>query len=203
MTTPCYEIVTYKVKTQPEADTARSSAQSLLKHFPGFVDWITFSGVDNSAERADLVVWSSPEEAQAAAKAVETQPEFHSFRSSVSCMHHMGHYIPQAEQTPSLKIGCGVEIGRFRLKPGVNESEMRKAYHRMVEDHLALQPGWKSQHLASLGNGIFLDLAFADNQLSAETICASWQGQAVCDIFLALIEPQSMEFGSIRPKPQI
>jgi hypothetical protein len=53
MTTPCYEIVTYKVKKPQAADSARALAQSLLKHFPGFVDWIAFSGRDMADERVD------------------------------------------------------------------------------------------------------------------------------------------------------
>lgn len=91
----------------------------------------------------------------------------------------------------------GVEIGRFRLKQGIQENEMRQVYNRMVAGHLALQPGWKSQHLVKLKNGIFLDLAFADSILLAEAICASWHGQALCNDFLAMIEPESMEFGSL------
>ncbi|CAI1629112.1 hypothetical protein [Serratia plymuthica] len=197
MTTPCYEIVTYKVKNPQAADSARALAQSLLKHFPGFVDWIAFSGRDMADERVDLVVWNSAEDALAAAKAVGNQPEFSSFRSSVSDLHSMGHYAADTEQTPSMKTGHGIEIGRFRLKPGIHESDMRNVYNRMVENHLALQPGWKSQHLVSLGNGVFVDLAFADDRQHAEAICASWQGQAVCDAFLDMIEPESMEFGSL------
>ncbi|MGV8927982.1 MAG: hypothetical protein ACOH2G_20215 [Ewingella sp.] len=197
MTTPCYEIVTYQVKNQSEADAARSSAQRLLKHFPGFIDWIAWSGTDDSTKRVDLVIWNSHEDALTAAKAVELQPEFSSFRASVSCLQSMGHYAHQEKQTPVLIKGYGIEIGRFRLKQGVQESEMRKVYSRMVEGHLALQPGWKSQHLVSLNNGVFVDLAFADSQLYAEAICASWQGQAVCNDFLEMIKPESMEFGSL------
>lgn len=197
MTNTCYEIVTYKVKKQSEADAARSSAQCLLKYFPGFIDWIALSGTDDLTERVDLVIWNSYEDALTAAKAVAHQPEFSSFRASVSSLQSMGHYVPQEKQTPELIKGCGIEIGRFRLKKGVQESKMREIYSRMVEGHLSLQPGWKSQHLVSLNNGVFVDLAFADSQLCAEAICASWQGQALCNNFLEMIEPESMEFGSI------
>ncbi|MEQ9919080.1 hypothetical protein ABRQ01_20765 [Pectobacterium aroidearum] len=197
MATPCYEIVTYTVKTQQEADAARASAQRLLKHFPGFIDWIAFSGIDISAERVDLVVWNSLEAARAAAKAVESQPEFSCFRSSVSALHSMGHYTVQMADAPSVTSRGGIEIGRFRLKQGIQESDMRQAYNQMVERHLSLQPGWKSQHLVSLDNGVFIDLAFADSQPCAEAICASWQGQAVCNTFLEMIEPESIEFGSL------
>ncbi|MEQ9867510.1 hypothetical protein [Pectobacterium aroidearum] len=197
MATPCYEIVTYTVKTQQEADAARVSAQRLLKHFPGFIDWIAFSGIDISAERVDLVVWNSLEAARAAAKAVESQPEFSCFRSSVSALHSMGHYTVQMADAPPVTSRGGIEIGRFRLKQGIQESDMRQAYNQMVERHLSLQPGWKSQHLVSLDNGVFIDLAFADNQQYAEAICASWQGEILCDAFLAMIEPESIEFGSL------
>ncbi|SMB35470.1 conserved hypothetical protein [Serratia proteamaculans] len=197
MAIPCYEIVTYKVKNQHEADTARSSAQHLLKHFPGFIDWIALSGNDDSTKRVDLVIWNSHEDALTAAKAVELEPEFSSFRASVSCLQSMGHYTHQEQQTPSRIKGYGIEIGRFRLKQGINESEMRKVYSRMVDGHLALQPGWKKQYLVSLNNGVFVDLAFADSQQCAEAICASWHGQSVCDDFLEMIEPESMEFDSL------
>lgn len=192
MATPCYEIVTYTVKTQQEADAARASAQRLLKHFPGFIDWIAFSGIDISTERVDLVVWNSLDAAQAAAKAVESQPEFSCFRS-----HSMGHYTVHMADAPPATSRGGIEIGRFRLKQGIQESDMRQAYNQMVERHLSLQPGWKSQHLVSLDNGVFIDLAFADSQPCAEAICASWQGQAVCNAFLEMIEPESIEFGSL------
>lgn len=197
MTTTCYEIVTYKVENPQVADAARATAQQLLQHFPGFIGWMALSGGDNSAERADVVSWRSAQEAQAAAKAVGSQPEFASFRASVNALHSMGHFTAQTAQASSLNTGTGIEIGRFRLKPGVEESDMRNVYRQMVESHLALQPGWKSQHLVNLGDGVFVDLAFADNQASAKAICASWQGQAVCDAFLSLIEPISMEFGSL------
>lgn len=197
MTSPCYEIVTYQVKTQQEADTARASAQMLLRHFPGYIDWIALSGIDDFTKRADLVIWNSQEEALTAARAVESQPEFSSFRASVSFVQSMGHYSCREKQSMAFVASYGVEIGRFRLKPGGQESEMRRAYRRMVDAHLALQPGWKSQYLVSLDQGVFVDLAFADSPSSAEAICASWQGQAVCNDFMDLIEPESMEFGTL------
>ncbi|RZV02447.1 UNVERIFIED_ORG: hypothetical protein EOZ59_2425 [Serratia quinivorans] len=197
MTPLCYEIVTYQVKDSQVADTARDIAQRELKRFPGYIDWIAFSGMDVPCERVDLVVWRSHEEAQVAAKAVASLPEFLSFRSSVSHLDSMGHYVAPRVQTSVVRKGYGIEIGRFRLKPGVNESAMHAAYNAMIERHLAHQTGWKNQYLVSLGNGVFIDMAFADDQLCAEAICASWQGETVCEVFLAMIDPMSMEFGSL------
>ncbi|OYR13842.1 hypothetical protein [Brucella grignonensis] len=91
----------------------------------------------------------------------------------------------------------GIELGRFRLKAGVQEQAMRDAYTAMVSNHLSHQPGWQAQHLVKLADGTFVDLAFADNQTIATEICASWQGNVDCDAFLSLIDPVSMEFGTI------
>lgn len=91
----------------------------------------------------------------------------------------------------------GLELGRFRLKNGVNEADMHTAYELMIASHLSKQNGWCNQHLVKLGDGAFLDIAFALTEDHAKEICASWRNQPVCDAFLALIEPENMEFGTI------
>lgn len=197
MTTPYYEIVTYTVADASKADSARAAAQALLGSFPGFIHWTAFTGAGNADARVDLVAWRSLEEARLAANAVGNSPEFADFRSSVANLVDTEHYrLPQSAPHPIVSEN-GVEIGRFRLKPGVSEADMRRAHATMVERHLAMQTGWRRQHLIKLDDGVFLDLAFADARVRAETICASWSGQAECDAFLALIEPESMEFGAV------
>ncbi|PSJ51726.1 hypothetical protein [Pseudaminobacter soli (ex Li et al. 2025)] len=197
MTTPYYEIVTYTVADARNADTARDAARTRLGSFPGFIHWTAFTGAGNADARVDLVAWCSLEEARSAANAVGSSPEFADFRSSVTNLVSMEHYrLPQSAPHPIVSEN-GVEIGRFRLKPGVSEADMRRAHAAMVERHLAAQAGWRRQHLIKLDDGVFLDLAFADARDHAETICASWSGQADCDAFLALIDPESMEFGAV------
>ncbi|MBB1200219.1 hypothetical protein EGM70_07930 [Enterobacteriaceae bacterium 89] len=198
MGVPCYEIVTYKVRDQEKAESSRSEARSLLEQFPGFIDWIAFSGMGSSGERADLLIWRSLEEARVAAQAVEVLPEFLSFRTSVSSLHSMGHFLADVDATLSpTKSGCGIEMGRFRLRPGVEEGQMREVYQRMVTNCLANLPGWKKQHLVSLENGVYVDLVFAETQQSARAICDSWKEYAECDAFLKLIEAERIEFGSV------
>jgi hypothetical protein len=94
-------------------------------------------------------------------------------------------------------FGNGIEVGRFRLKPGVGEATMRSAYEAMVAVHLKVQPGWRRQLLVKLDDVTFLDLAYADDRAASERICAAWRGFAGCDAFLALIEPLDMSFGTI------
>lgn len=99
--------------------------------------------------------------------------------------------------TVFLAAGHGVEIGRFRLKPGVSEAELRAAHAAMIQQYSSRQAGWLQQYLVKLEGGVYLDVAFATSRESAEVICGNWQGQAVCDAFLALIEPESMQFGKL------
>lgn len=197
MTTPYYEIVTYTVSDTAKADSARATARALLASFSGFLHWSEFSGAEDDTARVDLVAWASKADAHAAAKAVGTSPEFAGFRASVANLVSMQHYrLPVAEPHPVVS-GSGIEIGRFRLKAGVSEAEMRNIHAKMVEHHLAHQPGWRRQHLVKLDGEVFVDLAFADSRGRAEGICAGWVGQADCDAFLVLIEPVSMEFGTV------
>jgi hypothetical protein len=49
----------------------------------------------------------------------------------------------------------------------------------------------------ALDGEVFVNLAFANSPGRAEGICAGWLGQAECDAFLALIEPVSVEFGTV------
>lgn len=92
---------------------------------------------------------------------------------------------------------AGVELGRFRLKAGISENDLQVAHRKMVRLHLSEQSGWHSQKLIKLTDNTFIDLVFADTIEHAQAICASWQGQPVCDAFLAMIDPISMEFGSV------
>lgn len=197
MTTPCFEIIVYKVAGTTTADLERTRAQNRVKSFPGFLSWTPFSGIETDVDRVDLVAWATLEDAQAAARRVGNNPEFAAFRHTVRNIETMGHYIAGATVPPAAISASGVELGRFRLKEGVREEDMRAAYTIMVSSHLRRQAGWCAQHLIKLKDGVFVDLALAENPQYAEEICSSWHGNADCEAFLALIEPISMEFGTI------
>ena len=197
MSIPYYEIVVYKINDAPTADKERNSAIKQISALPGFLSWVPFTGTNDADDRADLVAWASMDDALAAAKRVGTAPEFAAFRATLKQMVSIGHYTAPAKPRLPATSGKGIELGRFRLKSGASEQAMREAYAAMVSEHLSHQPGWQRQHLVKLADGTFVDLAFAENETTAAEICASWQGNADCDAFLALIEPISMEFGTI------
>lgn len=197
MTKRCIEIVTYHVHNAEEADRHRAAARRLAEALPGFGGWLPLSGGEALTARADIVVWESHEAAKAAAEIVAAGPDFAEFRASIRDFGAMGHYGAPAGGVASIQAGEGVEIGRFRLRKGIDEDTMRRAHAAMIAGHLSHQRGWRGQRLIRLQDGSFIDLAFADTQTTAETICNSWAGQPDCDAFLALIEPESMEFGSV------
>ncbi|MBC8716947.1 hypothetical protein [Ochrobactrum sp. Marseille-Q0166] len=196
MNAPYFEIVTYKVNDITSADKERARAREQISALPGFIAWMPFTGTTDADDRVDLVSWLTLDDAQAAAKLVGTAPEFAAFRATLKQMVSIGHY--KAMTPPQMaSSGNGLELGHFRLKSGADEQAMRDAYTAMVSNHLSLQAGWQAQHLVKLADGTFVDLAFADNQTTASEICANWHGNADCDAFLSLIEPVSMEFGTI------
>ncbi len=192
---PCYEIVTYSVTDPVQADTARAAARTLIATYPGFLSWTEFVGAREPARRTDLVAWRSEADAMTAARSVGEDPAFADFRASVERVQSIDHY--HATSRGSTAPGEGLELGRFRLKDGVEEGEMRNAYQRMIQNHLSRQPGWLRQGLVALGNGRFIDMAFAIDQGHAESICASWAADPDCEAFLALVEPEDMTFGTL------
>lgn len=197
MTRPYYEIVTYSVSDPEKADRARSDAMQRLKSFPGFISWTAFTGAGQAAMRTDLVAWTTLAEANSAAKAVETAPEFAGFRACVASVMSMQHYEASGDQVRVVASGNGFELGRFRLREYVSEDDMRHAHLEMVTRYLGQQPGWRGQYLLTFDDGTFADLAFADSRNRAEAICNTWNGQKDCEAFLALIEPIGIEFGSL------
>ncbi len=96
-----------------------------------------------------------------------------------------------------MKLANGFEIGRFHLKPGVTEAALLQAGRRMDREHLQCQAGFVAHHLVRLDDGLYLDLVFADTRADAERLCRSWQGQAHCEAFMALIDPVSIRFGVV------
>lgn len=197
MNTPYFESVTHKINEIASADKERENAHEQICALPGFISWVPFSGITDAGDRVDLVSWSTLDDALAAAKLVSTAPEFAAFRETLKEMVSIGHYEAQTEPQQPVTSGNGIELGRFRLKAGMDEQAMRDAYTAMVSNHLSHQPGWLAQHLVKLADGTFVDLAVADTQSTATEICASWQGNTHCDAFLSLIDPISMEFGTI------
>ena len=190
------EVVVYGVEDALAADHEREAALGLVSALPGFISWTRLSGADDARERVDLVAWSSLEDARAAALVVGADPRLAPFRATVSRFDTMGHYT-SADDAPGVVPAAGIEIGRFRLKPGADRGAMVAAYRAMVANHLALQAGWRDQHLVELEDGAFVDLAFSETPARAKQICELWQGNADCDAFLAMVECSSMEFGRV------
>lgn len=197
MTCPRLEIVTYKVGSVNEADAQRQCAREIASAFPGFSGWLPLADAETGEQRADLVVWATPKAASDAAEKVGSGDDFAPFRETISAFGTMGHFALPAGGLPMMQTGEGMEVGRFRLLPGVTEDMLRAAHTRMIENHLSKQVGWRGQRLAKLEDGSWLDLAFAATPGHARAICGSWADHSDCGRFLALIEPISMEFGKI------
>lgn len=197
MTYPRLEIVTYQVGSVSEADAQRQCAREIASGFPGFSGWLPLADAETGEKRADLVVWATAEAASNAAGKVGSGDDFAPFRETISAFGAMGHFALPAGGLPMMQTGEGMELGRFRPLSGVTEDVLRAAHTRMIESHLSKQAGWRGQRLVKLEDGSWLDVAFAATREHARSICASWADHSDCGAFLALIEPISMEFGSI------
>ncbi len=195
MNIPFHQIMTYTEKETQKTALVRTAAQEKIKTLPGFMTWTTFFGADDPTRRADLITWSSFQHAQAAIETIETTKQFTEFRALTIISPNLA--TMNTMSPPLIKAGEGIELGYFRLKSGIHEETVRNAHRAMIARYLSHQPGWRRQQLVKLDNGVFVDIAFADGRSEAETLCASWLGQHDCEAFLALIEPESMTFGTV------
>jgi hypothetical protein len=96
-----------------------------------------------------------------------------------------------------MTVDRGIELARFRLKPGVGEAQACAAHRRAVSRFLSRQRGWCTEVMVRLEDGIYADILTAESQTRAQEICAMWLGQEDCEAFLALIEPLDMSFGQV------
>lgn len=197
MAQPCLEIVTYSVSSERDADRQRAAAMQHAQLLPGFAGWLPLSGGQGNVRRADVVAWTNQTAAEDGAKVVGSADAFAPFRATITELGTMGYFALRPGGLPMMQAGDGVELGRFRLRTGVTEAVLRAAHTRMIKNHLSWQPGWRGQRLLRLQDGSWLDIAFAATEHTAQAICASWAGNHDCEAFLALIEPVSMEFGTI------
>jgi heme-degrading monooxygenase HmoA len=188
MTTPCHEIVSYRVKDSALADTALSQARALVAGLPGFLSWTPLRG-EGGLERVDHVIWRNGAHAREAGRSVAEDPSFAPFRATIEVVHHMGHYVPRDS------LSEGVEIARFHLKTRVTEAEMVAAHDAMVRKSLSTWAGWRGHEMLALGEGHYLLLCRADSLDRARKICQGWIGDPACEAFLALITAEDMVFG--------
>lgn len=197
MTQRVQEIVLYRVNDTAAFDVARREAEAKARHLPGWLGWQHLASTSDAAMRADLVSWRDEASAKAAGERVGKAPEFAPFREGIAGVDHFGHYRAMGGLAEAPAAGWGIELGRFRLRDGLDAAEMQRAHDTMVRGYLSQQDGWRGQFLVDLGQGAYMDVALAVTPERAEGICASWLGNPLCEAFLAFVAHPNMAFGKI------
>lgn len=190
-----YEIVVYTAQDEKTADAARESVRPMIEKIPGFRGFMPMKGAEEGVSRADIAIWDSLAAAKRAAQIVGEKAEFAPFLGSIAAVSSMGHFVPQWPVAHATLPGMGIEIGRFRLKPGIDEATARAAHREAVHGFISHQPGWVAQHMLRLADGTYVDFLVASSQARAKEICAMWHGQPACEAFVAMVDVVEMVFG--------
>ncbi len=147
---------------------------------------------------ADLVVWQSPQAAKAAIAAATADPV---------CRAYFGLMTVDSPPETGLSIDrhgksatwAGLEFSRFRLRDGVDPSELDVATREMAQGVYAGKPGFISHSVFRSGEGEYADVLLADTGARAEALCGSWVEDReagtcapACRHYLSLIEPSSI-----------
>lgn len=197
MTQPVQEVVVYRITEADRFDAIRIAAEAEVRKLPGWLGWSHLVASDDPAQRVDLVSWRDGASAAAAGREVGEAKRFAPFRQAIAAVTSFGHYHTDAPSVPSLSPSLGIELGRFQLRAGSDESAMKAAYRAMVDGFLSQQQGWVGQWLVGLGDGAFVDVALATSVERAREICASWIGNDLCEAFMAYVEDDDMAFGTV------
>lgn len=192
-----YEIVVYSATEEGAADAARAAVRTKIESLPGFIGFMPMKGAEDGTRRADIAIWSSLDAAKAAAGEVGSDPGFAPFLSSIAKVDSMGHFVPQWPVPQALSTGQGIEIGRFRLKPGFSEADARAAHRHAIDTFMSRQAGWLAEYMVRFADGTYADVLIAESQARAEAICAMWHGQPACEAFVAMVDVSDLAFGAM------
>lgn len=86
-----------------------------------------------------------------------------------------------------------VEITRFKLKDGAEESEFLKASVQFLENFLKSQPGFVSRNLIRNSDGAWADLATWESMESAQAVEAEMMKNENAGVYCSFINMESMD----------
>jgi|GEM_PF-7070615 len=105
-----------------------------LAGFDGFVAGTALRGVEDASVRADLIVWSTPEAAAAAAQTIQKDERFAGFMQAIDKVRHFAHYTGVTPDTlAAVAKAPVVEVAAYA---GVGEAPMedlQAQVHRALE----------------------------------------------------------------------
>ncbi|KAA3607176.1 MAG: hypothetical protein DWQ01_15865 [Planctomycetota bacterium] len=127
----------------------------------------------------DLVRWKDLQSARKAAEIVMTLECCQAFFAgidpeSIQMLHFSGKRQWPAPQPASWADFQGLEFGTFRLQAGVDEAQLLAASQQAVDQVLRHQKGFLAHFLLKGKEQEYVDMALADSQTAAETICGLW-----------------------------
>jgi hypothetical protein len=93
MTTPCIEVVVYKVKNAETAGAARRTMRPRIEAMPGFLGWHAGTSADDPLLFTDILTWASLAEARDASAKVMADPGCAPFMAEIAEVVSMGHYV--------------------------------------------------------------------------------------------------------------
>lgn len=93
MSTPCIEVVVYKVRNAETAAAARRAMRPKVEVLQGFLGWHAATSADDPAVFTDILTWASLAEARAASAHVMADPTCAPFMAEIAELVSLGHYV--------------------------------------------------------------------------------------------------------------
>lgn len=141
------EIAVYELNKEVTArdyNQAREKIKPFLYQCPGFISLITFSDLKQENIRLDYVHWESLEQALAAAKAFESDPQTSEFMNLIGKPIHFGHFLPENDDVFKVSDFNHDSVLEFAIAEVKNESlglmkKLKPELFKLVKSQKGLQ----------------------------------------------------------------
>lgn len=183
--------------TESTLEAASAAMQrDFLDHQLGFVARQTL--ILHDGRYADLVTWRDHAAARAAISNATKSSACMAYFSLMQVDKPPRTGEPIASHGERYNWG-GLEIGLFRLRPGVTDSEVRSAAWEMAQGLYEGQEGFIEHTILHNGKGEYVDLLLTESGARAEALCRSWYSESEpggyaksCRRYISLIDPLSV-----------
>lgn len=138
------EVAIYTVKDPDNYPALLKAAMEHVKKMPGLQGGVHMRSLKDPSMFADVYLWDSLAQAEAAAKAVETEPEFKEFANSFIELKVFSHFAPDGNLEDLKKFmanGAAVEMAVYSVKDPELQKEPRENVYRDLSSQSSVYSG--------------------------------------------------------------
>ena len=190
---PCLEVAVFSARSDRRIPAVQRRIHQRLTALAGFESSLPLQKLGEPTRRADLVRWRSAAEAEVAARALPSLPEFAELFAEIETLHHMAHYVGDSpvglEHFGEAPV---IEIAAYRAQDLERVRALRPRIHGALTGTAGALFSWPGSRTTD--DDAFLDLiAWPDAQAFENAPNAMGTKHPELTAFFSLVEVAILE----------